>query len=78
MTKPQPVQVPVRFALKDSDLHSDTWRGLKQHLAERLAFWRGQNDGEHNDATKTALIRGRIAMLKDLLALDPKLNPPPD
>jgi len=71
MSKSQPVAVPEQFKLRESDKASDAWPRLRRHFEERLAYWRAQNDGEH-DAVKTARIRGRIDVYKDLLALDPK------
>ncbi len=55
------------------DRTTETWRALVERTEERLADCRAKNDGAL-DAEKTAHLRGRIAELKDLLALD---NPIP-
>jgi hypothetical protein len=65
---------PPPFALRESDKVSDTWRVLRRHLEDRLQHWRVQNEGDL-DAVRTAHNRGRIAVLKELIALDQ--NPPP-
>lgn len=56
------------FELLPADLTSATWLSLKQHLQDRLATLRAQNDTEQTPE-KTARLRGQIAEVKRLLAL---------
>lgn len=51
-----------------ADFRTDTWRRLDALLKRRLEDRRAENDARL-DAEKTATLRGRIAELKDLLAL---------
>ncbi|MFI4939809.1 MAG: hypothetical protein ACHP7O_05650 [Burkholderiales bacterium] len=54
-----------------NDLHfSDrTWREIARWAEERLTVERRRNDDAKLDAAQTAFCRGRISILKDLLAL---------
>ena len=52
------------------DPHSDTWKAIKARADERLNTLRLQNDAFGLDPNGTAVIRGRIAELKELLALE--------
>jgi hypothetical protein len=56
------------MTLTPQDLQSATWRKLEAHLTERLTALRAQNDGEL-DETSTARLRGRLAQIKEILAL---------
>ena len=58
--------------LTQDDLKTPTWRRMRDHVETRIEILRQQND-RHQDAEKTASIRGAIAELKGLLALG---NPP--
>lgn len=58
-----------RLALSFEDKQSPTWRKIKAHLEERLQLSREKNDNEQPE-DKTALLRGEIRALKELLALD--------
>lgn len=51
------------------DFTSPTWKGIKEHLKTRLEQQRERNDSAKLDSVTTAHIRGRIAELKDLIAL---------
>jgi hypothetical protein len=64
----------AQFSLRNSDLHSETWVRLRKHLASRLNELRNKNDADLTP-TETASLRGRIAEIKSLLALD-KVSPP--
>jgi hypothetical protein len=57
------------FKLTPADRMSPLWRALHEHLTNRLATLRAQNDA---DATpeKTARLRGQIAEVKALLAMN--------
>ncbi len=61
---------------------SETWKSVEAHANARLHGLRLQNDVIGIDALATAVIRGRIAELKNLLALakapdiDADDNPP--
>lgn len=48
---------------------SAVWLKLKEHIEERLIQLRMQNDGDLSDI-ETARLRGRVAMCKELLALE--------
>lgn len=56
------------FTLTQSDKHSPLWARLKKHLDAELAIAREQNDSPL-DADKTAALRGRIRLAKELIAL---------
>ena len=58
----------VEPLLSTNDRHSPLWLKLKRELEARLATLRAQNDGD-KDERSTAMLRGRIAELKILLAL---------
>lgn len=51
------------------DLLSPTWRAIRERAELRLDELRRKNDAEL-DEMQTAKLRGRIAELKELLALD--------
>lgn len=55
--------------LSQEDFRSSAWRNIADHLETRLNLLRLQNDMPQ-DAEKTANIRGAIAEIKALLALD--------
>lgn len=50
------------------DFHSSTWKAIENRISIRLDYFRRQNDGFLSEAA-TATLRGRIAELKDFLAL---------
>lgn len=62
-----------RFSLNDLEARTPLWMRLRGHMEQRLAELRAQNDTPLDDR-KTAELRGRIAMLKELLAADRPLN----
>ena len=51
------------------EAQSAIWLKIKQHLEGRIATLRSKNDGDL-DILETAKLRGRIAELKALIALD--------
>lgn len=57
------------------DFTSPTWRALAANAEKQLATLREKNDSTSMDATRTAELRGRIAVWKELLALPNKANP---
>lgn len=63
-----PVKPVEHFKFKPSDLVSDTWARLKQHLLERQTSLRQQLEGDLNEGD-TAKLRGRLAEVKRLLDL---------
>jgi len=65
VAKPPETVEPV---LSTSDRQSGLWLKLVKHMEARMTVLRAQNDGDH-DERKTALLRGRIAELKGLIAL---------
>ena len=67
----QPGLVPGFFlgrGMTPQDFRTDTWRRLTKHLEDRLQALRQSNDTPSSE-TATATIRGKIAMVKELLAL---------
>lgn len=64
--------------LRAEDLRSDTWRRLTQHLQDRLQELRESNDSPSCDADKTALIRGQIKAVKEILDLAASVSSSPD
>ena len=73
--KPETLDAPVTFeaTLPGSDqdrvidVMSPTWRSVRKTVTEELNKARLQNDKLTNDADKTAAIRGRIKLLKEIL-----------
>lgn len=63
----------THYLLRD-DFQSRTWERMEAHLRERLAELREENDTRLDDV-KTATLRGRIAEIKELLALAAKPAP---
>ena len=63
-----------RFALDQGEAASYLWKKLKGHMEARLALLRSKNDDPNKDGNATAMLRGRIKELKNLMALD---NPAP-
>lgn len=64
----QPVLGP-KHELTLADFHSATWQKMKKHLQSQLESYRKENDG-NLDNDKTQRVRGRIAEVKRLLALE--------
>lgn len=63
--------------LSPGERTTGVWVKLMRHFEERLTELRSKNDGPL-DATATADMRGRIAEIKSLMALDkdkPKIDP---
>lgn len=58
------------FALSIADRQSSTWNRIKKHLEEQLRVEREKNDAPTLTPERTAYTRGRIAVIKELLALD--------
>lgn len=56
------------FQLAESEKQSALWGRFSQHLEERLAYLRSENDREVSE-TKTAALRGQIAEIKRLIEL---------
>lgn len=54
------------------DFQTRTWALLASHMRERIAELREENDSFKLDEAATARTRGRIAQLKELLALADK------
>lgn len=67
MNDPKP---PFKLSLEDRE--SLVWKRLMTHFGERLEVLRTQNDGDKSEA-ETAKLRGRIAELKAILALNKEL-----
>jgi len=58
----------VEPVLSTADRQSALWLKLAKHVENRILTLRKQNDADQPES-KTALLRGRIAELKALLAL---------
>lgn len=58
------------MTLDKLESQSAVWLKLKEHIESRLSQLRMQNDGDLSDI-ETARLRGRVAMCKELLALEP-------
>lgn len=57
------------FTLTHEERASPLWRRLHAHLLEQIDAARIENDGDQGEAA-TARVRGRIAALKALAALN--------
>jgi hypothetical protein len=57
------------FALTANDKASSLWLRLRAHLEERLSAARMVNDNASLSEQDTAALRGRIRLLKSLIAL---------
>lgn len=66
-----------RFELAGHERTSPVWLRLSKHMEARLSELRAMNDA-HLPAERTADIRGRIAMLKELLSLGDEPRKPTD
>jgi hypothetical protein len=60
---------PLELELNRTELNSMTVDKLRRYLVARLASHRTKNDGENLDQVQTAVLRGRIAELKQLMNL---------
>ncbi len=64
------------MSLSYEDRNSGTWARLKAMLEQELATQRARNDSPALGADQTAVTRGRIAQIKEILALGE--TPAPD
>ena len=55
---------------------SPLWRLIERHLQDRLSRCRERNDSGRLDPIETALLRGEISAIKDLLGLPEHLVTP--
>jgi hypothetical protein len=55
--------------LNDLNFAGQTWQEIVRWAEERMALERQRNDDVKLDVAQTAHCRGRISILKDLLAL---------
>lgn len=55
--------------ISPADRGTRLWHDIEEHLQRRLQALREQNDNQGMTADQTAIIRGRIAEVKSLLAL---------
>lgn len=62
------------FILTADERMTPVWRKLVAHMEAKLAELRESNDGDYGQVD-TAKLRGRIAMLRELLQLDKELDP---
>lgn len=61
--------------LNDQEAMTPLWRRMREHMETRRQELREKNDSMDLDAIKTAELRGRIAMLKEILAWEAKPKP---
>lgn len=54
--------------LTEQEIQSAVWIKLREHMEQKLAALRSQNDGDLSHE-QTIKLRGRVAQLKELLAL---------
>lgn len=74
-----PVTVGDLSAVGHLDSGSSTWAFVSKKIRDRIAELRSLNDNPGLDEIKTAVLRGRIAALKELAALpDGKNHKLPD
>lgn len=66
--------IPERFKLEPHDRTNPMWQRIERHMVERLDALRRQNDAT-TTPERTEHIRGRIAQLKELLALADEPRP---
>lgn len=64
--------------LRAEDFRTETWKRLTKHLQERLQDLRESNDAPSFDAERTALIRGQIKAVKEILDLANLASSSPD
>ena len=69
-----PPDLGPSFELGAGERRSPTWIALEEHYTKRLADLRAQNDTP-KDELATAMLRGKIAEVKELLKLG-KDKPP--
>lgn len=62
------------MTLSDFERHSALWQKISKHLDERVQVLRARNDGDL-DNIETAKLRGRIAAIKEIIALGEEPNP---
>lgn len=63
--------------LTELEKQSSAWIKLTKYANDRLDACRQQNDGDLSPE-QTARLRGRIAALKEILALTEQVQPEPD
>ncbi len=56
--------------LTQRDKDSELWRKLTTHFNELINKAQKQNENESNAAEKTAALRGRIKVLREILKID--------
>lgn len=61
--------------MAEIDIHSDTWRAIKAHCEAEIAAAHKRNEEIGLQQPQTDAIRGTIAALRSVLALD-KSNQP--
>lgn len=66
----EPIAEQPDFRLDSVDISSRTWSKLKKHLRARQELLRARNDDPNLDPTKTALLRGELRAIRNLLALE--------
>lgn len=69
------IEPKKQFLLTRDERDTNLWTKLMAHWSDRLASLRAQNDNSDRNEIDTAKLRGQIAELKQLLALN---NDPPD
>ena len=67
--EPYEVKLPDQYKDGKIDTASSTWLFMSQWVDGQLRAAREKNDAVHLDETKTAVLRGRIKLLKEILLL---------
>lgn len=65
--------IPEDLELSPDDLYSTTWLKISAHYTARLARLRKKND-QQLTPEQTAKLRGEIAEVRNLLALDSRIE----
>lgn len=68
----KPLQNPP-FELTTEEKNSSVWQKMSDHIEERLALMRRQNDNSMT-LEQTERLRGRISFAKELIGLDPTVK----
>ena len=65
------------FALSRHERASDLWRKLYEHVDTRIEELRNELEKPANDSERTASLRGKIAVLREIQALAKGPERPP-
>lgn len=60
----------LSFRLDENERRDPLWRKIKDHYSSVLNDLHGKLEGEKNTEIETAVLRGRIKLIRDLLNLE--------